>query len=37
MRCGTCKEKDAVIDGKVEKHEKKEVFCPPCRTRKKMP
>jgi len=35
VKCGTCREKDAVI-WKTEQNEKGEVFCPPCRTGKKM-
>ena len=37
MRCSTCGGKDAVIEGKVERSEKGEVFCLPCRTGKKVP
>jgi len=32
-----CGGKDTVIGGKVERNEKGEVFCPPCRTGKKVP
>ena len=35
MKCGTCEGKDTVVEGKVEKNEKGEVFCLPCRTGKK--
>ena len=37
MKCGTCKDKDMVTGGKVEKNKKGEVFCLPCRTGKKVP
>ena len=37
MKCGTCGGKDAVTEGKVERNEKGEVFCPSCRTGKKVP
>ena len=37
VKCGTCGSKDAVTEGKIEKNEKGEVFCPPCRTEKKVP
>jgi len=37
VKCGTCGSKDAVVGGEVERNEKGEVFCPPCRTGKKMP
>jgi len=37
VKCSACGGKDAVIGGKVERNEKREVFCPPCRTGKKMP
>jgi len=34
--CSICNEKDAVIE-KVERNGKEEIFCPPCRTGKKLP
>ena len=34
--CSGCDVRDAVTE-KVERNEKGEVFCPPCRTGKKMP
>jgi len=37
VKCAACGGKDVVTEGKVEKNEKKEVFCPPCRTEKKVP
>jgi len=37
VKCGTCGGKDAVVRGKMERNKKGEVFCPPCRTGKKMP
>jgi len=37
VKCNMCGGKDAVIGGKVERNEKGEVFCPPCRTGKKTP
>ena len=36
MKYSTCEGKDAVI-WKTERNEKGEIFCPPCRTGKKMP
>jgi len=36
VKCSTCGEKDAVI-WKTEQNKKGEIFCPPCRTGKKMP
>jgi len=35
VKCGACGGKDAVVGGKVERNEKEEVFCSPCRTGKK--
>jgi len=35
VKCNTCGGKDAVVRGEVERNEKGEVFCPPCRTGKK--
>jgi len=35
VKCSACGGKDAVIEGEVERNEKREVFCPPCRTGKK--
>jgi len=35
VKYGTCGGKDAVVGGEVERNEKGEVFCPPCRTGKK--
>ena len=37
MKCGTYEDKDMVTGGKVEKNKKGEVFCPFCRTEKKVP
>jgi len=37
VKCSTCGEKDVVVGEKVERNEKGKVFCPPCRTGKKMP
>ena len=37
VKCSTYGSKDVMIEGKVEKNEKGEVFCPPCRTGKKVP
>jgi len=37
VKCSTCGGKDAVVGEKVERNEKREVFCPPCRTSKKTP
>jgi len=37
VKCGAYGGKDAVVGGEVERNEKGEVFCPPCRTGKKMP
>ena len=37
VKCGTCRGKDVVTGGKVEKNEKGKVFYPPCRTEKKVP
>jgi len=37
VKYGTCGDKDVVVGGEVERNEKGEVFCPPCRTGKKMP
>ena len=37
VKCSTCGGKDAVVGGEVERNEKGEVFCPPCRTGKKTP
>jgi len=36
VKCGTYGGKDVVTGGKVEKNKKGEVFCPPCRTGKKV-
>ena len=36
MKYGACGGKDVVVGGKVERNEKGEVFCPPCRTGKKV-
>jgi len=37
VRCNSiCGDKDVVTEGKVERNEKGEVFCPPCRTGKKV-
>jgi len=36
LKCSMCGGRDAVI-WKVEWSEKGEIFCPPCRTGKKMP
>jgi len=37
VKCSACGGKDAVIGGEMERNEKGEVFCPPCRTGKKVP
>ena len=37
VKCSTCGGKDVIVGEKVERNEKGEVFCPPCRTGKKMP
>jgi len=37
VKCGAYGGKDAVVGEEVERNEKGEVFCPPCRTGKKMP
>jgi len=37
VKCSTCGGKDAVIGGEVKRNKKGEVFCPLCRTEKKMP
>jgi len=37
VKCSTCGGKDAVVGKKVERNEKGEVFCLPCRTGKKVP
>ena len=37
VKCGACGGKDAVVGEEVERNEKGEVFCPPCRTGKKTP
>jgi len=37
VKCGACGDKDTVVGGEVERNEKGEVFCPPCRTGKKTP
>jgi len=37
VECNMCGGKDAVVGGKVERNEKGEVFCLPCRTGKKVP
>jgi len=37
VKCSTCGGKDAVIGEEVERNEKGEIFCPPCRTGKKVP
>jgi len=37
VKCSTCGGRDVVVGEKVERNEKGEVFCPPCRTGKKMP
>ena len=37
VKCSACGGKDAVVGGEVERNEKGEVFCPPCRTGKKVP
>jgi len=36
VKCSTCGGKDAVVGERVERNEKGEIFCPPCRTGKKM-
>jgi len=37
VKCGAYGGKDAVVGGEVERKEKGEVFCPPCRIGKKTP
>jgi len=37
MKCNACEGKDVVVGEKVERNKKGEVFCPPCRTGKKVP
>ena len=37
VKCGTCRGKDVITGGKVERNEMGEVFCLPCRTGKKVP
>jgi len=37
VKCNTYGGKDAVVGGEVERNEKGEVFCPPCRIGKKTP
>jgi len=37
VKCSACGGKDAVVGGEVERNEKGEVFCPLCRTGRKMP
>jgi len=37
VKCDAYGGKDAVVGGGVERNEKREVFCPPCRTGKKTP
>ena len=37
MKYSACEGKDAVVGGKVDRNERKEVFCPPYRTGKKVP
>jgi len=37
VKCSTYGDKNVVVEERVEKNEKGEVFCPPCRTGKKMP
>ena len=37
MKHSTCGGKDAVVGEKVERNEKEEIFCLPCKTGKKMP
>jgi len=37
VKYSICRGKDAVVGGGVERNEKGEVFCPPCRMGKKMP
>jgi len=36
VKCSTCEGKNAVIWGEVERNEKEEIFCPSCRTGKKV-
>ena len=36
VKCDVCRGKNAVVGGKVERNEKGEVFCLPCRTEKKV-
>ena len=37
VKCSTCGGKNAVIGEEVERNEKGEIFCPLCRTEKKVP
>jgi len=37
VKCSACGGKDAVVEGAGEKNKKGEIFCPPYRTRRKMP
>jgi len=36
VKCSTCRGKDAVVGGNVGRNKEGEVFCPPCRTGKKV-
>jgi len=36
VKCNAYGDKDTVVEEKVGRNEKEEVFCPPCRTEKKM-
>jgi len=35
--CSACDMRDAAVKERVERNEKEEIFCPPCRIGKKMP
>jgi len=37
VKCSACRGKDAVVGEEVERNEKEEVFCPPCKIGKKVP
>jgi len=36
VKCSACGGKDAVVGGEVERNERREVFCSPCMTGKKV-
>jgi len=37
VKCSACGGKDAVVGEAEEKNKKGEIFCPPCKTGRKMP